>query len=30
MRTYLEIAFDMAYVKPFDVHQLKNKLGSCT
>lgn len=27
---YLEVALDMAYAKPSDVHQLKNELRSCT
>ena len=27
---YLEMALDMAYAKPFNVHQLKNELWSCT
>jgi len=27
---YLEMALDMAYAKAFNVHQLKNELGSCT
>jgi hypothetical protein len=27
---YLEVALDMAYAKPFNVHQLKDQLRSCT
>jgi hypothetical protein len=27
---YLEVALDMAYAEAFNVHQLKNELGSCT
>jgi hypothetical protein len=27
---YLEVALDMAYAEAFNVHELKNELGSCT